>query len=95
LNANDFLFLALALAAGVGLGIFYFAGLWLTVRKLPTTPRPVFFSLSSFFARLVVVILGFYFVMNGRWLRLLVCLFGFLCARFVLVRVWGPERRGR
>jgi F1F0 ATPase subunit 2 len=92
LNAGELLRLTLPLAAGVVLGIFYFGGLWLTVRKLPGACRPVLLSLSSFFARLAVVLVGFYFVMSGRWERLLVCLVGFLCVRFAAVRLWGSER---
>jgi len=83
----------LALAAGIGLGIFYFGGLWLTVRRLPTTRRPAFLSLLSFFGRLGVVLFGFYLVMGGHWERLLVCLLGFLGVRIILVRLWGPERK--
>lgn len=93
MNASELLRLTLSLGTGIGLGIYYFGGLWLTVRKLPTASRPVLLSLSSFFARLAVVLAGFYFVMGGRWERLLVCLFGFLCVRFVLVRLWGPHGR--
>ena len=92
MSVSELLRLTLSLGAGIGLGVFYFGGLWLTVRKLPTAPRPVFLSLSSFFARMAVVLIGFYFVMDGRWERLFVCLLGFLGARFVLVRLWGPDR---
>lgn len=88
---SNLLPLILALAAGIGLGVFYFGGLWLTVRRLPTAQRPALLSLLSFFARLGVVLFGFYFVMDGRWVRLLVCLLGFLGARVILVRRWGPE----
>jgi len=93
LNVSELLRLTLSLGAGISLGVFYFGGLWLTVRKLPRAPRPVFLSLSSFFARMAVVLMGFYFVMDGRWERLFVCLLGFLGVRFVLVRLWGPDRR--
>lgn len=92
MNASELLRLTLPLGAGVVLGIFYFGGLWLTVRKLPTARRPALLSLSSFFARLAVVLAGFYFVMSGRWERVLVCLVGFLCVRFAAVRLWGPDR---
>ena len=88
---GDLLLLMLALAAGMGLGIFYFGGLWLTVRRLPTARQPALLSLLSFFGRLGVVLFGFYLVMGGHWERLLVCLLGFLGARVILVRVWGPE----
>ena len=84
--------LMLALAAGMGLGMFYFGGLWLTVRRLPTARWPALLSMLSFFARLGVVLFGFYLVMGGHWERLLVCLFGFLAIRIILVRLWGPDR---
>jgi len=83
---------AVALVAGMGLGIFYFGGLWLTVQRLATARRPGLLSVSSFFVRLGVVLLGFYLVMDGRWQRLLLCLLGFLAVRGILVRLWGPDR---
>jgi F1F0 ATPase subunit 2 len=92
LNASDLLGLTLPLGAGIILGMFYFWGLWLTVQKLPRARRPMLLSLSSFFVRLAVVLAGFYFVMSGRWERLLVCLVGFLCVRFAAVRLWGPGK---
>ena len=93
MNASDLLPLALSLGAGIGLGIFSFFGLWLTVRRLTTARRPVLMSLSSFFGRLAVVLLGFYFVMGGRWERLIACLVGFLAVRVVVMRRWGPDRQ--
>ncbi len=92
---GELLPLMLALTAGMGLGIFYFGGLWLTVRRLPTARRPAFLSLLSFFGRLGVVLFGFYLVMGSHWERLLVCLFGFLAIRIILVRLWGPDRTSR
>ncbi len=89
---GELLPLMLALTAGMGLGIFYFGGLWLTVRRLPTARRPAFLSLLSFFGRLGVVLFGFYLVMGSHWERLLVCLLGFLGVRVILVRLWGPDR---
>jgi len=93
LNPSDLLPLALSLGAGICLRIFNFFGLWLTVRRLTTARRPVLMSLSSFFGRLAVVLLGFYFVMGGRWERLIACFVGFLAIRVVLVRRWGPDRQ--
>ncbi len=93
MNINDLLPLTLALGAGVVLGTFYFYGLWLTVRKLPSAKRPVVMSLSSFFGRLAVVLVGFYFVTAGRWERLVVCLVGFLAVRMVLVKTLGPQEK--
>lgn len=92
MNVSELFYLIPPLGAGIVLGFFYFGSLWLTVQKLPAVRRPVFLSLSSFFARLTVVIAGFYFVMGSRWERLIICLLGFLGVRFVAVRRWGPDR---
>ena len=92
---GEFLPLMPALAAGIGLGLFYFGGLWLTVRQLPTARRPALLSLLSFFGRLGIVLFGFYLVMGSHWERLLICLLGFLGVRVILVRLWSPERRAK
>jgi F1F0 ATPase subunit 2 len=84
--------LTLAGVAGLALGLFYFGGLWLTVRRIAGTTRPAFLMLGSFVVRLLVTLCGFYLVMDGRWERLLACLAGFLVMRFVLTRVLAPAK---
>ncbi len=87
-----FLPLALAAVAGMGLGLFYFGGLWLTSRQMPTCRRPTPLLVVSFLGRTAVVLAGFYVVMGGRWERILACLVGFMLARFLLVYHLRPER---
>ncbi len=84
--------LVLAFAAGLGLGLFFFGGLWLTLRRLPTSRYPVPLLLVSFVGRTAVAVVGFYFVMGGRWERALACLAGFLVVRFVLTSHLRPGR---
>ena len=84
--------LVLAFAAGLGLGLFYFGGLWLTVRQLPTSRYPVPLLLVSFAGRTAAVVVGFYFVMGGHWERALACLVGFLIVRFALTARLRPDR---
>lgn len=81
---NLFFTLALACAAGMALGLFYFGGLWLTVRRLARQRRPLPLFLGSFLGRTALVVAGFYFVMGGRWERMLACLAGFIMARLLL-----------
>lgn len=88
---SDILPLVLAGLAGLGLGLFYFGGLWLTVRQLPVSHAPALLVLGSFLGRTALTVLGFYFVMAGRWERLLACLLGFLVMRTVLVARWKSE----
>ena len=88
---SELLRLPAAGAAGAALGLFYFGGLWLTVRRLPRSRRPGLLLLGSFLVRSAVVVPGFYFVMGGRWERLLACLVGFLAARTVLLVLLRPR----
>lgn len=77
--------ITLAWVAGLGLGLFYFGGLWLTVQRLPTWRWPIPLVLASFAGRTAVVVVGFYFVMDGQWERMLACLAGFVMVRLFLV----------
>ncbi|RQW90091.1 MAG: ATP synthase subunit I [Geobacter sp.] len=81
--------LLLTVLAGVALGLFYFGGLWLTVRKIAVTARPGFLMFGSFVVRLLVTLCGFYFVMDDSWELLVACLAGFLLMRIVLTRLLG------
>ncbi len=83
---NDILALALALATGVLLGVFFFGGLWWTVQKGVPSERPALWFLGSLLLRTGVILAGFYVVSQGHWSRLVVCLLGFLIARFIIVK---------
>ncbi|MHC4660755.1 MAG: N-ATPase subunit AtpR [Planctomycetota bacterium] len=80
MNINP-LYTTLAFGAGLALGAFYFGLLWLTVRKIGTAKNPAGLMLVSFVLRLGAVLAGFYFVMDGRWERLVACLIGFIIMR--------------
>lgn len=75
-----------ALAIGTLLGAFYFGGLWFTVSRLANAQQPALLFFVSFLVRTGGVLLGFYFVADGRWERLVACMAGFLLARSLLVR---------
>lgn len=81
---NDPLTLILACAAGVALGTIFFGGLWWTIRKGVTSPRPAIFFLTSVVLRMAIALVGFYFVSGGQWQRLLACLLGFVAARLAV-----------
>ena len=84
--------LVLAFVAGFALGSLYFAGLWLTVRRLPDASRPALLMLGSLVLRLAVVLAGFYLVAAGHWARLALALLGFVGARVVIARRLRPRR---
>jgi F1F0 ATPase subunit 2 len=83
---SDLPILALAMLAGGLLGGFYFGGLWWTVRKGLSSEKPAFWFFGSLLLRTSVVLAGFYFISHNHWSRLVMCLFGFLIARLIVVK---------
>lgn len=86
----DFAGVFVSLIAGTALGLLYFGGLWLTVERLPKSSLPALLTMGSFLVRTGIVILGFYYIMEGRLERLLVAMVGFLITRIFLVRLISP-----
>lgn len=83
-----------ALLAGALLGAMFFGGLWWTVRKGISSARPGLWFAGSLLLRMGLTLAGFYFVSAGQWQRLLLCLAGFLLARFIAGRLVGaPPHR--
>jgi F1F0 ATPase subunit 2 len=69
------------------MGLFFFGGLWLTVRKVPRSRRPLVGMAVSFFIR--GVLLGFCFyalARHGGWIAVLAGLVGVLGVRTALMR---------
>ncbi len=87
---NESVTLVLLGGAGVLLGLFFFGGLWWTVRRGLTSKRPALWFLCSLLLRTGIVLAGIYFVSGGRWDGLLACLAGFVIARFIVTRLASP-----
>jgi F1F0 ATPase subunit 2 len=83
---SDIPALALAFFTGALLGVFFFGGLWWTVQRGITSERPALWFLASVLLRTSLILAGFYFVSQGHWSRIVVCLLGFVIARVVIVR---------
>ena len=77
--------LALALLAGTLLGALFFGGLWWTVQKAVSSEWPALWFLGSLLLRTSLILAGFYFVSQGHWSRLVMCILGFLIARIIVV----------
>ena len=83
--------LALAWMAGAVFGVIFFGGLWWTIRKAVSSQRPALWFFGSALLRATVALSGFYFVADGRWEPLLLCLAGFVMARLAVTRLtWHP-----
>lgn len=84
----------LVFVLGLGLGVFYFAGLWLTVKRLARADFSALLFSVSFLLRTGLTLAGFYLLMLGSWQRLLVALVGFIVARMLLTRIIALPQRG-
>ncbi len=85
---NEILFKSIALVGGVALGIVFFGGLWFTLRKAMVSNQPALWFFGSLITRVGIVMLGFYAVMQrANWLDGLICLLGFVAARFMILRL--------
>jgi F1F0 ATPase subunit 2 len=80
-----------ALLTGILLGLFFFMGLWWTVRRLATTKRVALWFAGSMLLRTAIVLLGFYLILGDSWQRLLAGLLGFVCARLMVT--WFTRSR--
>ncbi|WP_343222576.1 ATP synthase subunit I [Prosthecobacter sp.] len=90
---NDPLSMMLSFAAGLLLGAVFFGGLWWTIRKGLSSPRPALLFLGSAVLRMGIVVAGFYFISNGQWQRLLACMAGFIIARLVVTWLTRGKRK--
>jgi F1F0 ATPase subunit 2 len=79
--------LALAFLSGFLLGLFFFVGLWWTIRRGLFSVAPGLWFSVSLLIRTAVTIGGFYVVSHGEWRRLLSCLLGFFISRTAALRL--------
>ncbi len=83
---NETAYMILAFTGGIVLGTLFFGGLWFTVKKAVTAKIPALWIFSSFFLRISITLVGFYFIGAGNWQRFIASVIGFIVARFVVIR---------
>ncbi|MBD3616309.1 MAG: ATP synthase subunit I [Gracilimonas sp.] len=83
----------LPLLMGVGLGILYFGGLWFTVQKINTVIYPALWMISSFFIRIGMLLITFYWLLMINWSFLAVGFIGFLLARSVFTQQFKQVKK--
>jgi F1F0 ATPase subunit 2 len=84
---NNLVILALCLMVGILLGLFFFGGLWWTMQRGMVSKNPAIWFLGSIIFRMLVTLVGFYYIGHGSWQRMLSCLVGFSIARVAGLRV--------
>ena len=82
---NEIVYMILAFIGGLLLGTIFFGGLWFTVRKLVISKIPALWFLGSFILRVSITLIGFYYISSGSWQRLIICVAGFIIARFAVI----------
>jgi F1F0 ATPase subunit 2 len=89
---NETLTLFLSWIAGGMLGTIFFGCLWWTIRKGASAGQPALWFIVSFLLRMSIALAGFFFVAQGHWERLVLCLLGFVMARVVVTLLTRPRR---
>ena len=84
---NDLAMTLLVLFGGSCLGFLFFGGLWFTSKKMLTSKKPVLWYLCSLFIRVGLTLLGFYYMGQNNFRYMLICLLGFISARFIVIRM--------
>ncbi|MBA7553071.1 hypothetical protein ES705_45656 [subsurface metagenome] len=85
----------LYLLVGLGLGLFYFGGLWLTIKNMNQARSPIVLTLGSFIIRTGAVFLVLIYVARqGDWENILILLAGFIGSRIFLSRMIGKRKKG-
>ena len=85
----------LHLLVGLGLGLFYFGGLWLTIKNMNQARSPIVLTLGSFIIRTGAVFLVLIYVARqGDWENILILLAGFIVSRIFLSRMIGKRKKG-
>lgn len=77
---------------GIGLGVGYFLGLWWTVGRAMRSRYPQRWLIGSAAARLLLLLVAFWILMDGHWENLVAALLGFWAARTLLNHFLRPVR---
>ena len=84
----------LYLFVGLGLGLFYFGGLWLTIKNINQARSPIVLTLGSFILRTGAVFLVLIYVARkGDWGNILILLAGFIVSRIFLSRMIVKQKK--
>lgn len=92
---HDLAPMAIAVGAGLVLGALFYGGLWWTVSRAVSSPRPALWFIGGKLLRTGFALGGFYLVGGGRWERWLLCLLGFVIARLIAWRLSRVPPQGR
>lgn len=70
---------------GMSLGIFYFGGLWITVRLVPRVSKPKKLLFISFILRISVLLVNLWLILHLYFLYFPATLIAFFLVRFIML----------
>jgi F1F0 ATPase subunit 2 len=87
---EQILIIARAFAAGLVVGLFFFGGLWWTVKRVPGSSRPLLLIFGSLIVRVGVSLTALYFICDADWRRYMAALLAIFIVRLIIVHRGGP-----
>lgn len=78
-----------SLLVGSALGYIFFWGLWKTVERISSVKNPYLWMFVSFIIRTIIVVTGFYILLQLNWQFAAIGLIGFIIIRMILLRRFG------
>lgn len=91
----DVILWGLAFLWGVALGLFYFGGLWLTLKAMPRKRQPKRWLAVSYAIRLAGALAGFWLVVRKDPGAFLFTFLAFFLVRIILTRTLGHKNGGK
>jgi len=95
MNKIDMTWWLVGLAWGGVVGLFYFGGLWWTLKRVAGQPKARLWLGISFIFRTLGALLGFWLVLRIDHITLFFALAGFFVVRFILTRKLGRVEGSR
>lgn len=83
--------LGLSFIWGAALGLFYFGGLWITLKHISRANRPKSWLGLSFVIRISFIMIGFWAIIRKDPAAFILTILAFFITRFILMRTLGRE----
>ena len=94
-SSNTVVWILVSLLAGTGLGLFYFGGLWFTLKQTVYLGKPSgTLALFSFITRTAIVLAGMVPILGGGILAVLAAMAGMAVSLFFLFHLLNPMEGG-
>ena len=87
----DIVMYCVALISGVILSIFYFGGLYQTLKMAAGRKKIKSILLISFLIRTIVILAGFWLILKYDFYSFIISFIAFIITRFIITRRLGPE----